>query len=490
MTTIIHTLSELIPELKGSRFAAIKVRGITQDSRDVKPGDLFCARAGGCFKGTDFVPDAIRKGAAAVLLDGPEVSDCAEASVPLIPVKNLARQMGEIASRFYGEPGKQLYMIGITGTNGKTSCSHFLAQALNRSGKRTAVIGTAGNGFPGSLQAATHTTPDAIGLQRLLSELLAQGAEAVVMEVSSHAVDQQRIAGMYFDIAAFTNLSRDHLDYHGTMSAYGETKARLFTEWQPGQSVICLDDAFGAELYERLKPDQAVIGYGEQQGDLQAVDIELHTGGVRATLQSPWGNIPLDAAVVGRFNLANLMLTAAVLGAMGYKTHEIASGLSALESVPGRMQCFGGVKQPLIIVDYAHTPDALLKALQAARAHTQGQLFCVFGCGGDRDTGKRPEMGDIAAFYADRVVVTSDNPRTEDPARIIEAIVLGITDDKNLKIEADRELAIRFAVAQASIGDVVLVAGKGHENYQEVNGQRLPFLDEQVVQTSLQAWSL
>lgn len=488
MNKTMRTLAELLPDLELGEFAALEVTGITQDSREVNPGDLFCARAGGSYKGVDFVRDAVSKGAAAVLLDGNEVADGIEASVPLISVKDLVCQLGHIASRFYGEPSKQLCMIGVTGTNGKTSCSHFLAQALNAAGKCTAVIGTVGNGFPGELVEATHTTPDAIGLHRLLAQFRAQGASAVVMEVSSHAIDQHRIGGVQFDMAMFTNLSRDHLDYHGTMAAYGGTKEKLFTEWHPGQAVICLDDTFGKALYERLRSSLPVFGYGERQGDVKPCEVEFHRGGIEARLASPWGEISFKTQVVGDFNLWNLMQTAAVLGALGYNADEISGLLSGLSAVPGRMQCIGRDGQPLVIVDYAHTPDALLKALQASRKHTQGELYCVFGCGGDRDQGKRAEMGAIAGRYADRVIVTSDNPRSEDSQKIIDMILSGLNGNTNIDVVLDRGNAIRRAVTQARLGDVVLIAGKGHENYQEVNGVRLPFLDEQVVDDSLQEW--
>ncbi len=482
------SLAALLPELVANEFADLAVSGVCQDSRLVQTGDLFCARAGGRFKGTDFVADAIEKGAAAVLVDSSEDLDVDLFRVPVIPVKGLVKQMGLIASRFYGEPSRQLRIIGITGTNGKTSCSHFLAQALNAAGSRTAVIGTVGNGFPEDLQSATHTTPDAIGLQALLADLLDQGAETVVMEVSSHALDQHRVSGVEFDVAAFTNLSRDHLDYHGSMDAYGEAKARLFTDWPLRAAVICVDDRFGSVLAERLQGQQKVFAFGEQQGAIQASGIKLTKNGLTAQLQTPWGEISAHTQVVGQFNLWNLMLTTGVLGALDYSAEQIESLLAGLTAVPGRMECLGAENQPLVVVDYAHTPDALEKALQAARQHTEGDLVCVFGCGGDRDQGKRAEMGKIARQLADKTVVTSDNPRTEDPQQIIAMILQGTGDGNDVSVLADRAEAIRSAVLNANENDVVLVAGKGHEDYQEVNGVRLPFLDRKIVLESLQEW--
>lgn len=488
MSKTIRSLAALLPELVANEFADLAVSGVCQDSRLVQTGDLFCARAGGRFKGTDFVADAIEKGAAAVLIDSSEDLDAEPFRVPVIPVKGLVEQMGQIASRFYGEPSRQLRMIGITGTNGKTSCSHFLAQALNAAGSRTAVIGTVGNGFPEDLQSATHTTPDAIGLQALLADLLDQGAETVVMEVSSHALDQHRVSGVEFDVAAFTNLSRDHLDYHGSMDAYGEAKARLFTDWPLRAAVICVDDTFGSVLAERLQGQQKVFAFGEQQGAIQASGIKLTKNGLTAQLQTPWGEISAHTQVVGQFNLWNLMLTTGVLGALDYSAEQIESLLAGLTAVPGRMECLGAENQPLVVVDYAHTPDALEKALQAAREHTEGDLVCVFGCGGDRDQGKRAEMGKIARQLADKTVVTSDNPRTEDPQQIIAMILQGTGDGNDVSVLADRAEAIRSAVLNANENDVVLVAGKGHEDYQEVNGVRLPFLDRKIVLESLQEW--
>lgn len=485
-----RSLQALLPELTDERWSALEVTGITQDSRNVSPGDLFCARAGGRFKGSDFIPAAIAAGAAAVLVDSTEMPLPESGAVPVLAVDNLALRLGEIAARFYGYPSQSMAMVGITGTNGKTSCSHFVAQALNRSGKKTAVIGTIGNGFPDQLSSATHTTPDAITLQRMLAEFRDQGAVAVVMEVSSHAIEQQRIGGIGFDVVAFTNLSRDHLDYHGTMEAYGEAKAKLFTEYGAHHAVICADDPFGQQLIARLQGGACELtSFGLQTGDVSADAVVLDTSGISATLNTPWGVLPITTRVVGRFNLWNLMLTASVLGVMGFDGTALGAQLEALEPVPGRMQCLGGYGAPLVVVDYAHTPDALEKALIATREHTRGELICVFGCGGDRDQGKRAQMGRVASEHSDRIVVTSDNPRSEAPDAIIDMIFAGIAAEKSCTREPDRTQAIKAALALAGADDAVLIAGKGHENYQEIQGRRLPFDDVDVARHCLQEWA-
>ncbi|MDI3323640.1 UDP-N-acetylmuramoyl-L-alanyl-D-glutamate--2,6-diaminopimelate ligase [Pontibacterium granulatum] len=486
MDTIRRTLGELLPELQSTSAGQVRVSGITQDSRLVKAGDLFCARAGGTHKGRDFIPDALAKGAAAVLVDSDEQYVQA-GDVPVIAVDALAQRLSDIAGSFYGKPSAQLRMIGITGTNGKTSCSHFLAQALNHLGMRTAVIGTVGNGFPDALAGATHTTPDAVGLQALLADFVQQGADAVVMEVSSHALDQHRVAGVHFEVGAFTNLSRDHLDYHGTMAEYGTAKAKLFTELKPQHAVISVDDAFGQTLVEQLSG--SVFSFGVERGDIQAGGVSLQKTGIDAQLITPWGDVALSTQVVGAFNVSNLLLTVGVLGAMGVNADQIEQELAALTPVPGRMQCLGEGDQPLVIVDYAHTPDALEKALEATREHTAGKLLCVFGCGGDRDNGKRPEMGRIAAKLADALYITSDNPRTEDPQQIIDMIVPGCAGAEEQRVHVDREQAIQAAVKAAGSNDVVLIAGKGHEDYQEIMGKRYPFDDVQVAQAALGEWS-
>ncbi|WP_027856128.1 UDP-N-acetylmuramoyl-L-alanyl-D-glutamate--2,6-diaminopimelate ligase [Marinobacterium jannaschii] len=477
MTGSVKTLSELIAETADHPQGNISVSGIQQDSRLIKPGELFVARTGAAANGLSYIAQVEQQGAAAVLVDAAADLSGLETSLPVVAIENLQQRMGPIAAAFYDHPSRQLRMIGITGTNGKTSCSHFIAQALNRSGCKAALVGTVGNGFPGSLQSASHTTPDAIGLQQLLAGFLAEGAQAVVMEVSSHALEQGRVTGIEFDFAAFTNLSRDHLDYHGTMEAYGAAKAGLFRDFALQGAVICADDPFGRSLIGELSQTPGVLGFGEAASDLHLRNYELNSGGIELTLATPWGEVNAVTSVVGRYNLHNLMLSAGILGLCGLTADEIGEQLGQLDAVPGRMQCLGGGEAPLVVIDYAHTPDALQKALEAVRVHTVGQLYCVFGCGGDRDNGKRPEMGRISAALADRSYVTSDNPRSEEPQQIIDMILAAMPSGDEVQAEVDRRSAIQQAITSAGAGDVVLIAGKGHENYQDIMGVRHHFDD-------------
>ncbi|MFC6669562.1 UDP-N-acetylmuramoyl-L-alanyl-D-glutamate--2,6-diaminopimelate ligase [Marinobacterium aestuariivivens] len=473
----------------GNPSGFARYRGLSQDSRSLVPGDLFFARAGTRHRGLDFIAAAAERGAVAALVDSSEQAQLAgqDFGIPVLAVEQLAFRIGPAASLFFGEPSRQLRMVGVTGTNGKTSCSHYIAQALNGIGIRTALLGTVGNGFPGALVPASHTTPDPIALQRLLADYVARGAKAAVMEVSSHALEQGRVAGIAFDIAAFSNLSRDHLDYHGSMEAYGGAKARLFDAMDVPLQAINADDAFGRTLLSRQGPHvEKALAFGTSPAcDLYPLESRLDSTGLRARLHTPAGEIEVENRLLGHFNLSNLLLCAAVLALAGLDAPQLRQGLCSLQPVCGRMECFGGGEQPLVVVDYAHTPDALEKALEALTAHVEGELWCVFGCGGDRDTGKRPEMGAIASRLAGRVRVTSDNPRTEDPQRIIEMILTGIEGGAEVEVEPDRATAIRRAVLEAKAGDIVLIAGKGHEDYQEINGRRQPFSDQQVARQAL-----
>jgi len=405
-------------------------------------------------------------------------------AVPVVAVNNLAAQLGSIAARFYDEPSAKICVVGITGTNGKTSCAHFLAQALNQLGRKTALIGTVGNGFPDQLDMATHTTPDAIRVQRMLAEFCAAGAVTVVMEVSSHALEQYRVAGVNFKYGLFTNLTRDHLDYHGSMEAYGAAKAKLFTDYPLRGALINQDDAFGRELLARQELMGEAFAVGRSQGDLHLRAYRLTPEGLEGEFRCRLGIIPFSSTLLGEFNLDNLLLVAGVLMMEGFSAQQISRTLSGLKAVPGRMEALKTAGRPMVIIDYAHTPDALEKALQGARAHCKGALWCVFGCGGDRDTGKRALMGEVADRLADQVVITSDNPRSEAPDVIIAMVASGVVRHKAV-IEPDRAAAITRTVAAANSADLVLVAGKGHENYQEISGQRIPFSDQAVCQQAL-----
>jgi len=484
-------LADLIPGVTG-KHGNIAVSGLTQDSREVVPGDLFFARSGAHHRGTDFIREAADKGAVAVVADRLEWSG-QSSSIPVIPVSELDVIIGDAARRFYEtDADPVMTVIGITGTNGKTSCSHFLAQALNYLGKSCAVIGTIGNGFPQKLQPSTHTTPDAIKAHQLLAELKEQGADCVVMEVSSHALDQERVAGIRFTAAAFTNLSREHLDYHQDMQAYGAAKAKLFLDKQVPLQIVNLEDPFGAMLSKSAAAvaDQLLTyGIDHPSADLSVSDMALAASGMQLGFKTPWGRVGFETALIGRYNISNLLLVAGVLGLMEYRAEDISIALAGVMPVAGRMERISHqIDEPTVLIDYAHTPDALYQALKALTVHKSGtgRLWCVFGCGGDRDSGKRPEMGRIAAEQADRIVVTSDNPRTESPEQILAQIVTAIPESASFYVEVDRAKAIEMAVMQANSEDIVLIAGKGHEDYQEINGQRHPFSDQKYALAALQ----
>lgn len=470
----------LVDEL--SPWADLEVTGISLDSRTIKSGDLFIALDGAHFKGSDFIPKAVESGAVAVLVAATSIS-LPETSAPVLAVADLQQRVGELASQIYGYPSQQLKVIGITGTNGKTSCAHFIAQGLEYSGIRTALVGTVGNGLWGQLETATHTTPDAVSLQKMLAGFLAEGAKAVVMEVSSHALQQGRVAGVQFDVAACTNLSRDHLDYHGSMAAYGAAKARLFLDFSPAVSLLNQDDGFCQELAGRIRQaGGAPLFFGLSQGEYHLEQHLLSDQGMALTLQLAGEQVTAQVPLLGGFNLSNLLLSAGVLHQLGLPVHLIAEALVQLIPVAGRMERLTCPAGATVVVDYAHTPDALEKALKACREHTDGQVWVVFGCGGDRDTGKRAEMASTAEQLADRVVVTSDNPRTEAPDQIIEMILQGMKQPEQALVQSDRRQAIIQAVQQAASGDLILVAGKGHEDYQDIQGVKHPFSDKAVVQ--------
>lgn len=465
------------------------------DSRKLQPGDAFAAYPGDEADGRKYIPQAIAAGAGAVLWDSDGFAWSSEWKVPNLGIAGLRQAVGEIASQVCGEPSKQLWSVGVTGTNGKTSCSHWIARCLAAAGRKTALIGTLGNGFPDELAATANTTPDAVTLHGLLKEYLEQGASAVAMEVSSHGLHQGRVNGVHFDVALLTNLSRDHLDYHGDMASYAAAKATLFG-W-PGlqYAVLNLDDPFGVELAGKLGCSGVkVVGYGFE-GEAEGCQIQIRgrglamdENGLRFEVATPWGKTSIASAMLGRFNASNLLGTLAVLLVSGIALESAVAALSQVRAVAGRVQQLGGAGKPLVVVDYAHTPDALEKVLQALREikSAQASLICVFGCGGNRDKGKRPLMGAAASRLADSVIVTSDNPRNEAPDAIIEEITRGM--EANFHVEEDRAAAIDRAIRQARPGDIVLIAGKGHEDYQEIKGVKLPFNDAEIAQRTLQEY--
>ncbi|AKA22656.1 UDP-N-acetylmuramoyl-L-alanyl-D-glutamate--2,6-diaminopimelate ligase [Pseudomonas chlororaphis] len=467
------------------------VRELTLDSRNVRAGDLFLAVPGGKFDGRAHIADALQRGAAAVAYEVEGATVLPITDVPLIPVKGLAAQLSSIAGRFYGDPSRSLNLIGVTGTNGKTSVTQLVAQALDLLGQRCGIVGTLGSGFYGALQSGLHTTPNPIAVQATLADLKNSGAKAVAMEVSSHGLDQGRVTALAFDVAVLTNLSRDHLDYHGTMQAYGAAKAKLFGWADLGCRVINIDDEFG-RLLASDEQDSRLITYSleDPQAYLYCREAQFDDEGVRATLVTPQGEHHLRSTLLGRFNLSNVLAAVGALLGLEYPLDEILRVLPKLEGPAGRMQRLGGGSQPLVVVDYAHTPDALEKVLLALRPHAKGRLLCLFGCGGDRDRGKRPLMAEVVERLADGVLVTDDNPRTEDPLQIFDDIRAGFSAVDKVDFVAGRGPAIAQLIAGASADDVVVLAGKGHEDYQEINGVRLDFSDLVEADRALTAWEV
>ncbi|MDD5299627.1 MAG: UDP-N-acetylmuramoyl-L-alanyl-D-glutamate--2,6-diaminopimelate ligase [Gallionella sp.] len=530
----------------------VPITRLVTDSRAVRPGDTFVAYPGEKTDGRQFIAQAIARGANAVIWEAQHFVWDAAWQVPNLAVSDLRHKAGWLADAVYGAPSGKLWMVGITGTNGKTSTCHWIAQALNDAGKKCALIGTLGNGFLGgngfadALQASANTTPDAIRVHGLLADYLRLDAQAAAMEVSSHALAQGRVNGARFDVALLTNLSRDHLDYHGDMESYAASKRKLFDWEQLKYAVLNLDDAFGAELAEQLQdsiplpnplprpsPQSSpasgrgserekqssipagegaiealraistpeVVGYGLSDAALQLAErlglrmvygnlAQMSGQGMRLDVYSSWGSAQINSVLVGRFNAANLLGALAVLLASGIELRDAAQSLSKVQAVAGRMQRLGDADQPTVIVDYAHTPDALEKVLLALRevsAPAGGNLICVFGCGGDRDRGKRAMMGLVAEKFSDHCIVTSDNPRSEDPQRIL-AEILGGMAAHNHEVIVERAAAIERAIGLARQQDTVLVAGKGHEDYQEISGVKHPFSDVAVAGRALRMW--
>jgi UDP-N-acetylmuramoyl-L-alanyl-D-glutamate--2,6-diaminopimelate ligase len=464
----------------------VPLADLVADSRSVKLGSTFVAYPGTAQDGRAYIAEAIARGAAAVIWEKTGFRWHEAWEIPNLGVEDLRFRISEIAGHVYGNPSESLWMAGVTGTNGKTSVSQWIAAALDRTGRRSAVIGTLGNGLVGERTEAKNTTPDPIVLQRLLAEYLRRGARNVAMEVSSHGLDQGRVSGIKYDAAIFTNLTRDHLDYHGSMEAYAEAKAKLFTAHGLQHRIVNVDDEFGRELAKRFPGAVTYATRGKAR--ILASGIVLSDAGVRFNVESEWGRGEVRAGVLGAFNVSNLLAVLATLVAAGLPFDDAIAAIASLEPVPGRLERVGGGALPLVVVDYAHTPDALEKALDALRPAVAAghRLLCVFGCGGDRDPGKRPLMAAVASRLADHVIVTSDNPRGEKPAAIIDQVMAGIRADAEA-IE-DRQVAIFSAVHHATPGDVVLLAGKGHETYQEIAGVRHPFDDRHVARAALDDW--
>ncbi|MCD9085974.1 UDP-N-acetylmuramoyl-L-alanyl-D-glutamate--2,6-diaminopimelate ligase [Stenotrophomonas sp. SY1] len=480
-------LSTLLPELNLPHDPQIS--GLVLDSRFVHPGDAFVAIAGFGAHGLGFVEQAKAAGAAAVLFEPPAPVEL-PAPADAIAVPGLRARMGVMADQFHGHPSRAMTMVGVTGTNGKTSTVQLLGQAWHLLGIESGSIGTLGVGLYGNVVPTGFTTPLVLQMHEVLAQLRDGGATAVAIEVSSHALDQGRVDAVHYDVAVFTNLTRDHLDYHGDMASYGAAKARLFHRAGLKAAAINLDDAFGRELIGTLATGVKAIGLSStgQAGasvraenlvlDGQGIGFELVIGDARRALRSP---------LLGRFNVDNLLAVAGALHGLGQPADTIADVLGQLQPIRGRMNRLGGHGEPTVVIDYAHTPDALEQALRSLHGHLDGRLLCVFGCGGERDTGKRPQMAAIAEKLADVVFVTDDNPRGENGDVIVADIMAGFADASRVNVQRDRARAIGAAVAQAGPGDIVLVAGKGHEPYQEIAGIKHPFDDTDVASRALQA---
>ncbi|MBL8517120.1 MAG: UDP-N-acetylmuramoyl-L-alanyl-D-glutamate--2,6-diaminopimelate ligase [Betaproteobacteria bacterium] len=477
-------------------LVSANIRNVTADSRAVDAACAFVAYPGVSADGRKFIADAVKRGAAAILWDPEGGFTLADCPVPHLAVPDLKRQISRIAGDLFGRPSEDLLMVGVTGTNGKTSTSTWIAESLTDCGRKAGVIGTLGAGFPGQLIESGNTTPDAIVVQRSLANLRAAGAEACAMEVSSHGLDQHRVDGVKFTIALFTNLTRDHLDYHGSMDAYGAAKAKLFS--MPGlkHAVINIDDAFGQKLaLDCAKRGVRTLTHGIGTGDIAAHIERMDGSGFELKVKTPRGDANIRSTLVGHFNVLNLLGVLGVLLAAGVPLPKAAEAAAARRPVAGRMQVVGGpaARKPTVVIDYAHTPDALEKALSALKPTVAAghRLFCVFGCGGDRDRGKRPVMGEIASRLANRVIVTSDNPRSEPAHQILDDIIAGMggAGGADRLVIEDRRAAIFAALREAAPGDVVLIAGKGHEPYQDIKGVKHPFSDLAVAGEALEKFA-
>jgi UDP-N-acetylmuramoyl-L-alanyl-D-glutamate--2,6-diaminopimelate ligase len=482
-------------EIAAFVHSGFPIHGLTADSRKVKPGMTFVAYPGDAEDGRNYIGQALQRGAVSVLCEEDGFSWNPEWRVPYQTFKGLRGRVSELAAAQLNYPSRQMITLGVTGTNGKTTCTHWLAAMLAALGSPCALLGTLGNGCWPHLQPAENTTADAIELQQWLEQFRAAGMKACAMEVSSHGLHQNRVTGVDFTGAIFTNLSRDHMDYHGTFDAYGRAKAMLFDARGLQFAVINLDDPFGLELAQNCRGKvPRVVGYSLQGKQLPGCeclaleDVRLEGAGLCAMLTGALGRQQISTALVGDFNLSNLLAVMATLClGLGYGVQAVAERVVDLRPPKGRLERLPHAGGPVVVIDYAHTPDALEKALRALKPLAQGgQLICVFGCGGNRDAGKRPLMGEVASRWANHVVLTSDNPRGEDPELILDQVAAGITGP--MVRFSDRAAAIDQAILHAHAGDVVLIAGKGHEDYQEVMGEKRPFSDHAVAMESLRRW--
>jgi len=502
MITNNHSLPMLLAGMLAdpSRLENINITGLSLDSRDVESGYLFLSLAKDNQQREQNLKQALAAELSVVLFDAEqglseqETQLLKQAKMLAHPVRQLADKAGEIAARFYGHPSLALTIIAVTGTNGKTSVSQFIAQALEFLGQPCGVIGTLGVGRLADLHYTSMTTPDPISVQKTLADFCQQGIKYAVIEASSHALEQGRLNSITVDVAVLTNLSRDHLDYHGDMAGYAAAKSKLFDFSSVKSAVINSADSLGQTLIKALaeRDNVDVVTYdcsGDRNADYQVNDIKLSSNGMSFELNSDLGSAKIDSQLLGQFNSENLLASFASLIAIDIPFEQAVTAIKQCHAVDGRMQSYGGNHQVNVVIDFAHTPDALTQALISLQAHipAKGDLWCVFGCGGDRDTGKRAEMGRAAEQYADKLVITDDNPRSEEPALIVSDILQGLAKPKSVLIEHDRKLAITHAITHAKEVDIVLIAGKGHEKFQEVQGVKFPFSDSEIVVEMLHA---
>lgn len=470
------------------------VTGVQMDSRLLEKGDLFLACFGRRYDARNYIDEAISLGCSAVFSESGGDWEGIEmrGQVPVVAIDNLSAKISEIAGRFYKYPSRKLSVIGITGTNGKTSCSQFIAQSLSSLGYRCGVMGTLGYGLYGETKNTQLTTPDAVFTQKAFAEMVNANIDLVAMEVSSVGLHQKRVQSVQFDSAIFTNLSRDHLDYHESMYAYGENKKKLFA--MPGLSaaIVNLDDPFALSVINNISPDVEIFTYSinNRTATVYAESVELTRSGFTATIVSPLGKGQITGKIIGHFNFSNVLaVVASLLNFLskenGTSMEVVCEAISALRQVNGRMEIIGESAEITAVVDYAHSPEGLRSALTALRDHFKGEIWCVFGCGGNRDKGKRPLMGEIAEDFCDQLIITDDNPRNEEGDEIVEHILSGIDKPDKVCVIRDRAAAISHAVSNANAGDVVLVAGKGHETYQDIAGSRNIFSDAKQLRLAL-----
>ena len=489
-------------ELKSSSATeSVVVEEVVLSSKNTGKEKVFLALPGILSDGRNYIQDAVENGAVAIIAEAIELSDThrlalVNSNIPWVLIENVSEKLAQIAEIFYGNATSDMELVGITGTNGKTSICQMAAEIIQRITGQCGHMGTLGNGLSGSLNETINTTSDPLTIRKILNEIAEAKAQHTIMEVSSHALEQNRVDQLNFKVAVFTNLSRDHLDYHKTMESYGAAKKKLFVDENVEYAVINADDEFGRELLDDKQITAQKIAYSIDLKNLKNLDssvLKLSITDVenlqtlqRCQVSTPWGTATIDIPLIGEFNLSNTLAVVGLLGSLGFEWNKITTEIENLQPVPGRMEVFGGGQIPLIIVDYAHTPDALEKALIALREHCKNELICVFGCGGDRDMGKRPLMAAVAEKYSDRIMITDDNPRNENGNQIITGIISGLKQPSAALIKRDRVEAIEAAIAMAKTGDTVLIAGKGHENFQYVGGCKLPHSDRNLVTSILQ----